>query len=832
VVRAELTAGARIDRFEIVSLLGRGGMGAVYEARDPGLGRRVALKVIAEPERHLSMRLLREAQALAQLQHPNVVAVHEVGTDGDEVFIAMELVDGTSLDKVSPRPATWREVVDLFVQAGHGLVAAHDQGLVHRDVKPANMFVGRDGRVRVGDFGLARRAHADAPAASGAAAGRDDPSTATTVDAGAAATVARPDVPAEHIIDASLTHEGAVLGTPKYMAPEQLAGGRATPLSDQYSFCVALEELLPDGEVPRWLSRAIERGRARDPARRHPSLHALVELLEETPRRRRRRAAVAGAFAATAAIAAGFAVVANRDTGAPACSNGPARMIGVWDAEHRAAIDRAFAATNVPYAAGTFARVANALDRRRDEWLTMYREACEATEIHRTQSPEMLDRRMACLDEQRVELVAFVDRLAAIDGSAVDDADTAVAKIGRVARCADIDALARGVPAPTDPADRARYDALLAEIARLRAGVHVGDWQTTPDDAARVAAEADARGWKRIAASAKYYEGQALAKRGASPGARTALEAAARSAADAEDDYTAMQAWVLLVPMLIEAGDFPAARALLTAADAAVRRGGNPPEHRVSLMQSEGWIEAMSGNFRGAKTIFVDAVAKLEAEAPDAHDTMIQAIANLATIETQLGDHADAIAHRRRVLALAIERYGAMHPTTAEATAELGQAIEASGDLAGARAVLVDAVAAMEKLFGPDSTRVATALQTLANAQDDSANALPYIERAVAIHMASDTAGLGRALIGLAQTQIEVGDNAAARATAEKALSVIEKRLGTENLEYAAAESAYGMAVGCAAKKRLDHAVAILTKELGPDHGLTTDAVATRQACR
>jgi serine/threonine protein kinase len=148
--------GQSIDRFEIVRLLGEGGMGAVYEARDPDLARAVALKLIHEPDANRSMRFLREAQALAQLQHPNVVAVYEVGTDGERVFIAMELVDGESLEKRSgARP--WREVVPLFVQVGRGLAAAHAKDLVHRDVKPSNIFVGRDGRARIGDFGLARQ---------------------------------------------------------------------------------------------------------------------------------------------------------------------------------------------------------------------------------------------------------------------------------------------------------------------------------------------------------------------------------------------------------------------------------------------------------------------------------------------------------------------------------------------------------------------------------------------------------------------------------------------------------------------------------------------------
>jgi eukaryotic-like serine/threonine-protein kinase len=835
VVRAALSPGAKIDRFEIVALLGRGGMGAVYEARDPGLGRMVALKVIAEPEAQLSLRLVREAQALAQLQHPNVVAVHEVGTDGDEVFVAMELVDGTSLDRLSPRPATWRETVALFVQAGRGLVAAHAKDLVHRDIKPSNIFVGRDGRVRVGDFGLARRAPAEGTTPGEVAAVVAAMSSATTLELGSPIPpMPAGVVPAEGMVDASLTHEGAVLGTPKYMAPEQLAGGRATAQSDQYSFCVALEEMLPAGARPAWLVRAIERGRARDPARRHASLAALIDLLEETPRRRRRLVVAVGAVAAAAALAVGVAFAVTRGGGAagpPPCANGPERMAGVWDDARRAAAAAAFTATKVPYADAAFARIAAELDDRRAEWLAMYREACEATEVHRTQSPDMLDRRMSCLDERRLSVGAFVDRLVAIEAKGVDNAEVAAGDVARVEACADTDRLARGARAPNDPTERARYDALRGEMARLKASIAVGDWKTLATDAAALAEEADRHGWRGIVGQARYYEGQAISATGESPRARVVLEKAAQAAADAGDDEIVMAAWLLLVPTLSEAGDLQAARTLLTAADASVRRYGNRPRFRAELMQSEGWITALDGDLRGGKAIFERALALLEAEAPNAINGMIQSLANLASVETQLGLHADAIAHRQRVVTLSSDRYGALHPTTADAYAELGQATGASGDRAGARAILVEALATMEKVYGPDSPRVAVALQTLANAQDDSRLALPYYERAVAIHEKAGTAGLGRALVGLAQTQIELNDKAGARATLERAFPVIEKRLGTDSIEYAAAESAYGMAVGCSAKARLDHAITILTAQIGPDHGLTQDAVATRKPC-
>ena len=215
-------AGERVGRFLLMDELGAGGMGVVYAAHDPQLDRRVALKILAPAAGGTTgpasqARLLREAQAMARLSHPNVVPVYEAGTDQGRIFLVMEYVEGVSLRRwLTTGQRTEREILDVFIQAGRGLQAAHAAGLVHGDFKPENVMVGLDGRARVTDFGLAR-----------------DLGTADTVEMGTESP--KPD----HV-----TRKSFLMGTPRYMAPEQYRREIVDSRADQFSFCVALFEAL------------------------------------------------------------------------------------------------------------------------------------------------------------------------------------------------------------------------------------------------------------------------------------------------------------------------------------------------------------------------------------------------------------------------------------------------------------------------------------------------------------------------------------------------------------------------------------------------------------
>ncbi len=304
-----------VGRYVILDCIGCGAMGIVYTARDPDLGRKVALKLL-RPDPSIpdfpdaQARMLREAQAMAKLSHPNVITIYDVGTRGDEVFLAMELVEGGTLSEWLRAPErSWRDVLGVFRKAGEGLAAAHAAGLVHRDFKPDNVLVGGDGRVRVTDFGLARLADRDAPISDRAAGN------------------------APGALETSMTRSGTLVGTPAYMSPEQLAGQPADARSDLFSFCVALHEALygerpftganlvqlaasiAKGEpkrpssprahrVPAWLRRAVESGLQASPDRRPASMRVLLDAIDAgLSRTRRIRGVEAALLVGVAAVA-------------------------------------------------------------------------------------------------------------------------------------------------------------------------------------------------------------------------------------------------------------------------------------------------------------------------------------------------------------------------------------------------------------------------------------------------------------------------------------------------------------------------------------------------
>lgn len=434
-------AAPKIGRYTVLESLGRGGMGSVYAAYDDKLDRRIAIKLLHHTDEAAAVRLLAEARALARVEHPNVVAVHDVGEDGDRVYIAMEFVRGGDLRQWLSEPRPWREVLDVFVQAGRGLGAAHEAGVLHRDFKPENALISTDGRVRVGDFGLALTRGPE-----------------------------HDTLPGDDDADA---YRGAIVGTPPYMSLEQLRGRSLDARTDQYALCVALfeglygtrpyrggdlaelhravaaEEIVaePAGDVPRWLRPIVVRGLAADPNRRWPTIAALLEALQAPLDRGRGR--VGWAVGALAVVGAGVAVAATR-SGAPACDGAAQIVERDLSVERRQAVAQAFAAAAPTWGPDAWRRSEATLLAYADAWQARHQYFCEATHVRHELSAERLDSRVRCLERRWRRVETLMELFGRADAALVERSATALESLRSPQTCPDDEGIA---PIPAEMVD-------------------------------------------------------------------------------------------------------------------------------------------------------------------------------------------------------------------------------------------------------------------------------------------------------------------------------------------------------------------------------------------
>ncbi len=664
-----LAPGDRIDRYLVLGRLGRGGMGEVLRAYDPSLKRELAVKVVrvagvaADEAR---ARLLREAQALARLTHPNVITVHDVGTRGDEVFVAMELVEGATLRRWLDERPTPEQVLTTFLAAGEGLAAAHDVGLVHRDFKPENVMVGADGRVRVLDFGLARDASA-AELAGEAGAG--------------------PEV----IVSSTLTATGAWMGTPRYMAPEQWRREPADARSDQFSFCVALYEALYHAPpfagatveeavqqalagrlapVPAdaWggdrLLQIIARGLAAAPAARHPSMRALLGALALVlpSRQARRRTLAAGAALAGAALVGLVAWQLIQPAHADPCANAAARVDGTWSPALRRQIEATFATAGLPGAAAPL--LTGPLDRRADELRERYNATCKAARVAGTESATLMDLRMRCLERRLGELGAFVEQVAQTrERQALYGSITHVADLPPTSACDDGDALARLVPPPDDPRVRARVAELEGKIDAWRGRRHLAGEGALLDELAAAWPEIEATGHAPLQGQAMLLRGALLLDAGKQAEAAETLVQASVVAARAKDDHTLARLWTELLDVDSHRAARAEALALEPVALAAIERIGGAPELTTSVDQSMGWVLRELARHDEARLRYEAAIARL---APAGDSTELAQLWNgLGVVAKEQGRYEDARSAYEQAIAMATRVVGDANPLTA-----------------------------------------------------------------------------------------------------------------------------------------------------------------------
>jgi serine/threonine protein kinase len=541
-----LSGGSHLGKYRLDRVLGEGGMGVVWKAHDPDLERAVAIKVLryAEAAQELRQRLLREARAMAKLKHPNVLTVYEVGTVGDRDYIAMELVDGMSLDAWLDLEPTADEKWAAVIAAGRGLAAAHEAGVVHRDFKPHNVLRSRGGRVLVTDFGLARGILAETESAALAAeVVRLD--MAVTPFGDTAVPVSRPSVkPAaipgtprrnDPVLDSPMTQTGALIGTPAYMAPEQYAGAAPDPRTDQFAFCVtawqaltgnrpfhgtSLEEMRKsvsrgaahlDVKLPRGVRSVLVRGLDPDPAKRWPSMDDLLDALEKQAKAPQRRQLM-WAYALAAVILIGALVLkfatGDSDSAKTGCDDPERQFAEAWSPELRSALAKKTEEGNVT-------RIAEQLDRYGERWVESYAKAC------RGRPAKLARQRIACLEGLRDHAAAITTVLTDVDAHVLDAFEPRDA-VPPVASCETASPLAP----PRVPADQPRRGKILKVIGRSFALRSIVDAQQLGAAIDELLAEAKALGWAPLASHVLVAGGRQYIRSGHPAFARGAYERA------------------------------------------------------------------------------------------------------------------------------------------------------------------------------------------------------------------------------------------------------------------------------------------------------------------
>ncbi len=671
---APLRRGMTLGRYLVLDCVGAGGMGVVYTAYDPELDRKVAVKLLREGAQGQA-RLLQEARAMARLSHPNVAAVYDVGTFEDRVFVAMELIPGQTLRAWLQAERSLPELLDVFLQAGRGLSAAHAAGIVHRDFKPDNVLVAPDGRTFVLDFGLARPSGVSAP----------------LQELGVTA-VAGP----------GLTEAGTVLGTPSYMAPEQRAGKTADARSDQYAYCVALHEALygalpgqpavRERQVPGLLRQALARGLSEDPAGRYPQLEQLLEQLALARQgNARRRGLVIGAVAAGALVLLALAGVRAK-SGPALCAGGEAALQPSWSPAIAARIRETFSKSPVAGAAARAERAIKVLDAYGAQWLAARKDACEATRLRGEQSEELLDRRMVCLSARLAPLRATAALLAEGGPGVVERSVEAASALPAVHECADARGLLERLPPPSDPEVRKRIDQVTQDVAGARALFNVMRMKEALAKGKEAAQAARALGHPPLTADALLALGALQPLAGETGAAEVTLWDALSAAKASRDARLEAQVWVSLAAVtgnrLRKSVEGARIFAVAQAATAGLSDPGDLETRRLIVL---GEFQDMTGQGGMAVESLRAALARREAErgkdAPELSG-VLKSLGDSLLREQRL-DEAEAVL--RRSVALA-EKDEVLRAKIDVPLASLADVLRNQGRFDEARPLLVRAV--------------------------------------------------------------------------------------------------------------------------------------------
>ena len=700
---------ATIGRFVVLERLGSGGMGIVYAARDPDLERKVAIKVLRGTcvGERAQARIAREAQAIARVRHPNVIHVYETGSHEDEVYLAMEYVEGQTLRQ-------WQagrgldEILAAYRAAGRGLSAAHRAGLTHRDFKPDNVLVDGEGHVRVLDFGLARGTGSDSSADEGPPT-QEDPS----------------------LLDSPLTATGTLMGTPAYMSPEQARGGHISPRSDQFSFSAALWEAVygtrpfssregddfiaalregvepdspPVDKAPRRFERALRRGLRPDPAERFDSMDDLLAALpRDHLESRRHHWRLAGAstllvlgLGALNGIREGQLDDDNR------CPDASRYLEGVWDDASRAKLKAHFYENEQPYTDVAWRRTSEALDAHSDAWVIAYSTTCDALVSKDNRDPVLLEQG-ACLRWRLKQLSTTVEVLTDADPLLLSEATSIVPQLRLVDDCEDPAKAQRLLRLPDDRDEAGAVQELRMRIAAADGQIRAREEAEAREALQSVVEEARELGHQPVLAEALLALGNANRENDREL-AEASLREAIEIAGESGHDIVGGDAWLALVEHLHDNHQrLDEAESLLPAAQFALSRAEDP-RREARLEAVWAGIELRRANFDQAHEHYAKGIGILEQASY--HDDPLYAglLSRVAGVELERLNFERALELAEKALEVAEYVHGPGHPATLNPLANAAGAHVKLEHLDEARTYYEEMLAAWSTVHGEDKT--------------------------------------------------------------------------------------------------------------------------------
>ena len=793
-----LEVGINVDRYTVIEVIGTGGIGVVYAAHDPDLDRKVALKLLRPGPRltprfeRRRARLVREAQALARLSHPNVVPVYDVGVFEDRVFVAMEFVEGATMRRwLRDRPRIAAEILDKYLQAGRGLAAAHAADIVHRDFKPDNVLVGHDGRVRVLDFGLATPAL--------------DASSSARLPLGDSMTRSSAGNQRLGVLDEPITSHGQVMGTPAYMAPEQARGEAPDARADQYSFCVSLWEAI-SGErprpregssepidlrrregmvdVPNHVLRAIERGLDPDPSERFPDMEALLGALERPRWSGRRWASIGVGIGLSASLA--LALVVRREAPSSPCSGADARLAGVWDESIRADLRGRLQVAG--RASQDWPAVERQLDRWASGWVEARTEACRATHDRAEQSPALLDLRIACLDRQAETIAALTESLAA-----PFDREHTLAKRLELALGAAFDLpdpgeceaaalLERGL-APAESGDPTIAQQ-RSKLARARGLAHTDALEQAIGLTDSVEREAIAAEQPELVAEATLLLGKLRQQHGDLDAAEQTLRRAVFRAQAKGLDALAVEACAALVELQLERGHPGSAEDWAALGEATLERLGGDARLEAGLRRAKAMLARERGDYTSA-LVEQERVVALDERLHGPDDVEVAtALSDLADTQIDVNRFDEARTSIDRALAILARELGEQHPRYAEALNHYGTLQHMRGDDRAALDTHARALELLRESHGPEHPSVAWTYNHIAVAHDSLAEyplALEALQAARTILASAEGrehAKLGSILLNIGTLEHQLGRDDEALVDLHEAARIVTKEFG------------------------------------------------------